>query len=183
MLTRISIVLITLGCMQISQSAKRAVGLKLYNFTCTPYSNLIVDYACTLKKWSNTEYAYSTMFKLRHQLSKNAEVEILLDAKPSTGKNLMKLIRIRISICEALNQMFSNPILKTLMIELFRTTNLPYACPINGNYMYNATDCIISDDLVPSYLVNLQFNFTVNFLENRRRFVELLIRGATVRKK
>ncbi|XP_075157926.1 uncharacterized protein LOC142231193 [Haematobia irritans] len=180
MLPKKCIVAITLIWLHTIEAAKRTINFELLSMDCGNISKTVIEHSCDLEKVERNKFVLSIMFVLDHELAKNAEAEILLDLRPTKGQKVVQFLNVKMNACDALNHLSTNPILKTLLIELTRSSNLPYTCPVQANHMYKVANFTVTNNIFPSYTPLLQFNYTLNIYENRKTLVSIIIKGATI---
>lgn len=77
-------------------------------------------------------YLINIDFELSRDLNQNAEVQYLARFNMANSTKSIKFIDFKLNICQILTQVQSLPLVKSLMEELRRTSDIPYSCPIKG---------------------------------------------------
>ncbi|XP_073813431.1 uncharacterized protein [Musca autumnalis] len=167
-----------------NQAANRRFDFVVYNFTCTKFVTSITTLDCDFRKLAVNHYGLNMLLMLDHQLSKDAEYHGMIHIKPKKKQTIVKFVELRLKICDTLAmQMLPIPLAKTIFNELMSKGNLPFACPIKGNVLYNVSNLEVTTEMFPSYTIIVDFNFTLNFYENQKKFFMILLQGSTLPKK
>uniref|UniRef100_A0A1I8PLJ7 Uncharacterized protein n=1 Tax=Stomoxys calcitrans TaxID=35570 RepID=A0A1I8PLJ7_STOCA len=125
-------------------------------------------------------YLADVVLVLARTLDKEAEFQFLVHFRPVKGEKSVKFLDVKLNVCDVLSKTSSVPLLKTLMDEVRRKGNLPYDCPMKGNYLYSLVNYSLDASLLPAYAPILAFNFTWTVFEYQKKIGCLGISGATV---
>ncbi|XP_059221321.1 uncharacterized protein LOC106081732 [Stomoxys calcitrans] len=129
-----------------------------------------------------SRYSFNAMIQLSRQLPLDAELEVLLHYRVPHSKKVAKLINIRFKECNTFTALPLVPLLKNIIDKIAAHGNFPFTCPVRGNVMYNASNLIITDAILPSYMPIVQFNFTLNILNKGKAICHYLVQGSTTAK-
>ncbi|XP_019892957.1 uncharacterized protein LOC109612919 [Musca domestica] len=117
------------------------------------------------------------------QLAQNAEVAIKIYVQPPKGNKVIQFLNIKLNICETLKrQNIAVPLIRYFFNEIMRKSNMPFSCPIVKDFAYNLTNFILTDSIFPVYTFYVNFNFSLNFMNDYKSFGEMLLEGRTVPK-
>ncbi|XP_013106651.1 uncharacterized protein LOC106086501 [Stomoxys calcitrans] len=174
--------LVALACCLGSQSAKRNFNLELRNVSCTPFTDLVRQLECDVRKLAPNRFGFNLMFYLNRPVPLDADLEILLQYRLPHAKRVVPLINLKLKICDVLLHVPTVPMIKEILNGLTRFSNFPLSCPVKGNVMYNVTNLIITDSICPPYAPIVDFNFTLSFYEGKQTLVIYLLEGSTTRK-
>lgn len=115
------------------QTAKRSFDVDFKKVTCNNYTLPIKYLYCDLRKLQVNRYSSDIIAILDRQLLDNAELRIQIHySLPASRSKTIKFLDIKLNICNALDNLKAMPLVKTLFIELMRSSNVPYSCPIYG---------------------------------------------------
>ncbi|XP_075167533.1 uncharacterized protein LOC142239625 [Haematobia irritans] len=173
-----SLVFLAIYGRNVEGSPKR-FNLVLDNFTCKNLNGSDRDQLeCSFRKSTKNFYVYNLNFFLDKQLDNNTEIRIKLDVTPHRSKKRITFVDMKLNLCDGLTQSNKNIIIRSLISEIRRTSNLPATCPLKANYWYKLNNVTLSPDLLPSYTPFL--NFTFNFLAFRsgNLYAEIQWKGA-----
>lgn len=95
------------------------------------------NFECNVRKISANSYAYSGKMMFSKNMIKNFYVRYYVDISPISKKKLIHFIDLKMSVCEAIGRKFDIPMVQKLMIEIRRTTNIPYQCPFKEVFKLN----------------------------------------------
>ncbi|XP_061393964.1 uncharacterized protein LOC133329507, partial [Musca vetustissima] len=161
-------------------SLQRRFELKVQNFQCKNYSSLLRHLNCDLTKISTGRYYIDFEFELQRNLDKDARVHITSFFTPQNAKKAVKFLDLNLKICDVLKDTNSLSIMKTILAELRKTSNLPYSCPIKANFKYNFINFTLDADTLPPYTPLMSYNFTVKYYENKKLLLTMDVDGSTV---
>ncbi|XP_075167822.1 uncharacterized protein LOC142239980 [Haematobia irritans] len=151
------------------QDAKRLLTLKIDNVTCPITSpELLKMTECTISELAISRYSFNVFFELQRELKRDGEMRVLLLVKGLKTVRVIKFIDFTMKICDIMASIQRMPLIQKILDEIRRSSNFPLACPLHGNYLYNLTNMIITDAVVPSYAPSNQFNVTLQFFESRK---------------
>uniref|UniRef100_A0A1I8PFG5 Uncharacterized protein n=1 Tax=Stomoxys calcitrans TaxID=35570 RepID=A0A1I8PFG5_STOCA len=127
-------------------------------------------------------YALDMSFMYSKDLPKTAEWHTLIyftHAQVKAGKPV-KFLDFKINICNFLTTAMGVPFVKVLVEEMRKTSNLPYKCPLKGNFLYTLSNFSInSAKFLPAYAPLIKFNFTFNTYENQNHISKIFVMGST----
>ncbi|XP_075167532.1 uncharacterized protein LOC142239623 [Haematobia irritans] len=160
------------------EGASKRFNLVLESFTCKFFNTSDIDrLECSFGKTTKNVYVYNLNFFLDRPMSNDTEIQIKLDVTPHSSMKSIKFVDLTLNICEGLTQSHKNIIVRNLLCELRRTSNLPYACPLKANYWYKLNNVTLSPDLLPSYTPFLNFTFDFLAFRSGNLYAELQWKG------
>ncbi|XP_075167775.1 uncharacterized protein LOC142239920 [Haematobia irritans] len=129
-----------------------------------------------------SDYLLNVEFMYDRNIGENVQFHIYIYANLLNNPKAVKFLDIKFNICNFLGSSATNPIMKSLMTELWKTTNMPYECPMKANYLYTLTNYSISNILFPNYTPHVKFNFTLDTVYSDKVVARFIVEGYTVRK-
>ncbi|XP_059223146.1 uncharacterized protein LOC131996957 [Stomoxys calcitrans] len=141
-----------------------------------------IKYECSIAKLAISHYNMGMMFELSKDMPRNMDFGLVIYVKPKKGLKYIKFMDTKVNICILLEHGMSVPMLNYLMERVTRNSNVPISCPIRGNSIYNITNVEIASDFFPSYTPIIEFNFSLNLFDNKKRYATYIIEGETKRK-
>ncbi|XP_075167823.1 uncharacterized protein LOC142239981 [Haematobia irritans] len=152
------------------QGAKRQFDLVVHDVACNISDpDWVKIFTCTLNKLATSRYSFGFCYELSRSLDTNAEAWIRMYYNIARSKRIVKLIDLRMRICDAFNTIQRIPMVQNVLIELRRSSNLPIECPLKKNYLYNVSNMMITDAIIPMYAGNFEFNITLDYYETRKK--------------
>ncbi|XP_073812959.1 uncharacterized protein [Musca autumnalis] len=163
------------------QGKKISYSLRIHNVTCEVCNNWVIRYHCDLQNVTNNAYAFNFLIALNRQLPSNTDANILADVRPAGGRKVVKFLNIKMNVCNALGNMKTNPLVMIFQEKMIQHSNLPAECPIKANTLYNISDVIVSQDLIPGYAPSMDFNVTIAFYQEITYLGKVFVQGSTER--
>uniref|UniRef100_A0A1I8NJ50 Uncharacterized protein n=1 Tax=Musca domestica TaxID=7370 RepID=A0A1I8NJ50_MUSDO len=111
----------------------------------------------------------------------NTEVNILFDVRPVGGAKVVRFLNLKLKVCDALANMKTNPLVMVFQRKLILHSNLPMACPIMENVLYNISQLTINEEIIPSYAPNMDFNVTLAFFQRQIYLGRVFCQGSIKR--
>ncbi|XP_059224891.1 uncharacterized protein LOC131997682 [Stomoxys calcitrans] len=109
-------------------------------------------------------------------------MHIKIQVKPPVGDQIMNFMDIKLNICDFLSNNMPNPIGISVITEIRRVANLPYSCPIKGNFAYTIKNSTFSNKILPPYTPQfIKFNFSLNLFADSEPMAQILLQGSTGR--
>ncbi|XP_059225846.1 uncharacterized protein LOC131997957 [Stomoxys calcitrans] len=179
---KIIFLVLAIHCIDTTETAKRRFNLMLNNVTCIKVNSLMKSFGCSLKNFGTSRYAVDAQFLLERPFEKNAEVHVMVYFTPSLAKKAVKFLDIKLNICDMLSTVISNPLLKVILDETRKSSNLPYRCPVKANFVYTFSNFSLTAETLPLYTPFMKFNFTLNTYDNEELVSKFLLEGTTVPK-
>uniref|UniRef100_A0A1I8PM60 Uncharacterized protein n=1 Tax=Stomoxys calcitrans TaxID=35570 RepID=A0A1I8PM60_STOCA len=127
-------------------------------------------------------YLANISLMLNHTIVKDADAHLLVYFNPIKRVKAFKFLDFKMNICDVLSQAITVPIVKVLMDEMRRTSNLPFSCPIKGNFLYSVANYRIDASTLPPYVPIVPFNYSLSFYKNDEKVMGIFVAGATVPK-
>ncbi|XP_075167774.1 uncharacterized protein LOC142239919 [Haematobia irritans] len=168
--------------MAINLAAKRRFNLILDNVNCTTYGSTMKQFDCDYNMLSPSNYTLNMDFMFERNLKENAEFHIRIYFTPQQGLKAVKFLDLKLNICNFLSTSTSIPIIKTIMKEIRKTSNMPYECPMKVNYLYSLSNFSFSSKILPIYTQYIKFNFSMDTYDSKKIIGRFFLEGTTVRK-
>ncbi|XP_075167397.1 uncharacterized protein LOC142239487 [Haematobia irritans] len=162
------------------KAAKRRFNVEIQEFVCYHFGTVIKSVNCSFNKISTNFFMTNVNVVLNNDLARDSEVRILISFQLPKNNKIITFLDVKLNICDFLSQIMGTPLVKRLMKEVRKTGNLPYACPVKGNYRYYFANYSVTDDLLPPYTPLMKFNFSLSYFEHKKLFASSCIRGSTV---
>ncbi|XP_075167770.1 uncharacterized protein LOC142239916 [Haematobia irritans] len=143
------------------EMARRLFNLVVSNVTCQKFGTLVKRFDCDFEKIATNKYAINANFFLGRALNRNSEIHAQVCFTPQGSSRSIKFFDIRLNICDMLTTVMGNPFTKGLLDEMRRSSNIPYDCPIKGNYLYSFSNYSLTTQTLPTYTPLMKFNFTL----------------------
>ncbi|XP_037826672.1 uncharacterized protein LOC119614629, partial [Lucilia sericata] len=132
---------------------------------CKKFTNSLELLECQVKKLAINEYGLSGKFIFTKTMSKNFFVRFFIDTTTFSKKKLVRFIDIKMNGCDALRTKFDVPLVQQIVLEIRRTSNIPFQCPLEANIPYTFENLTISDKFLNKFLPNLNFVQEIDFYE------------------
>ncbi|XP_019892956.2 uncharacterized protein LOC109612918 [Musca domestica] len=175
--------LILLDRFDFNEAANRRYNFEVLNLTCSRRGAVLKDMKCSFAEIATNRYSIDVYMSLTRQLAQNAEVAMKIYIQPPNGDKILQFLNVKLNICETLKrQNIAVPMIRSIVNEIMRKSNVPFSCPIVKDFVYNLTNFILTDSIFPVYTFFVNFNFTLNFMNDYKSFAELLLEGRTVPK-
>uniref|UniRef100_A0A1I8NYB6 MD-2-related lipid-recognition domain-containing protein n=1 Tax=Stomoxys calcitrans TaxID=35570 RepID=A0A1I8NYB6_STOCA len=162
--------------------AKRPFNLELYNVRCNRTAEVVKTCECKIHKLSTNRYSSNAWFELNRQLNSNAQIAMMLYYNLAKSSRIVKFIDVKMNTCDIMASLQRVPLLRNILTEIRRNSNFPLECPIKGNVMYNLTNMIVTNEIVPPYASTINFNVSIDFYEHQQQIATYRLSGATVPK-
>ncbi|XP_073821440.1 uncharacterized protein [Musca autumnalis] len=182
MLCKLLLILFGLAAVTVINAARRPFDVELHNVQCRQYNSRLKKLSCQMTKVATSRYAIDYKFNLNGDLHENAEMQIIIKVKLRNDNKIIKFMDLKMNICDVFNTKMSSLVTKEMLKEVKKTSNLPLACPIKGNFDYWVTNYTVTDSFFPPYTPDVYYNFTMKYFENNRLFADLFIAGSAIRR-
>uniref|UniRef100_A0A1I8PI71 Uncharacterized protein n=1 Tax=Stomoxys calcitrans TaxID=35570 RepID=A0A1I8PI71_STOCA len=142
---------------------------------------IIKRFECSAKKIGPSSHLGNSVFMFNQQLDTNFDMHLKIHV--GTGGKIVKFLDLKMNVCETLFRGMSIPLVKKIMIDVLKSSNIPRKCPFKANFLYNMSDLIVDDSYFPKFTPTpMDLNFSIDYLENQKKFAILRIEAATVPK-
>ncbi|CAD6993504.1 unnamed protein product [Ceratitis capitata] len=135
---------------------------------CQNFNTNITDVLkCFLLKDDITkQLMFNAKVKFAKQLDDvTCKIKIMLERLGGT----IKLYEGELDMCEAFSQRLDNYILRILLEEVHRASNVPVHCPLKANYLYNFNNLTIISKYYPAFIPDSKWTTIFNFSSNRHK--------------
>uniref|UniRef100_A0A1I8NK81 Uncharacterized protein n=1 Tax=Musca domestica TaxID=7370 RepID=A0A1I8NK81_MUSDO len=109
-------------------------------------------------------------------------VRIWFHFRQGSMRNSIRIMDLKFKFCDIWDGSTENRLLKTILSEVRRTSNLPHMCPVKGNFLYKMENFTVTDKFVPTYAPFMNFTVALEFLENDKLFAITKVSGAVAPK-
>ncbi|XP_019892953.2 uncharacterized protein LOC109612915 [Musca domestica] len=151
---------------------------------CTKIGPVFKRMECFYRQVDTNRYGISVHLSGNRQLSKNAEIGMAVHLKFQKTNKVVKFLEFKFNICDTLEkQNLPVPMFKSIFNEVMMKSNVPFSCPVIKDFIYNVTDFMLTDNIFPAYTVLANFNFTMTFYNDYKKFGTLVLTGRTYPKK
>ncbi|XP_073811873.1 uncharacterized protein [Musca autumnalis] len=162
---------------------KTEFSFEIKSLCCDVSTDLVKRNYCHVQNLSKNKYVLNFFIELHRQLPLSTDIALMLDVRPINGQKSVKFINVKLKLCDALGNLKFNPILKSILQELFRRSNFPLSCPLKANILYNVSNMVIDDAIIPSYAPTLDYNFTMAFFEQKTELGKIVAKGSLKRER
>ncbi|XP_075167773.1 uncharacterized protein LOC142239918 [Haematobia irritans] len=162
-------------------AAKRRFNLVLNNVTCTKYSTMLQRFDCDFKMLTRSNYSLNMNYIYKRTLNENAEYHFRAFFTPENAVKAVKFFDVKLNICNFLSTSMSIPLMKAIMQETRKTSNLPYECPLKAGHLYSLSNFSVSTKILPTYTPCLKFNFSIDTYNDMKIIARFIVEGATVK--
>ncbi|XP_011291112.2 uncharacterized protein LOC101901684 [Musca domestica] len=157
---------------------------KMKNVTCRTYNEeLVKRLGCDFTKHRINNYVISLQLLFTRDLDRSFKAHFAIDLMPTNSRQIIHLINVRFNCCVFLQRSLENQLIRPLMIELKRVTNLPKQCPYKKDVLYQVKNFSLSEALIPTYLPTVNFNATLNLYDRNEIIVIIQFLGNIAQKK
>ncbi|XP_075167396.1 uncharacterized protein LOC142239486 [Haematobia irritans] len=182
-LPKVVLLIIFLNCIIVNQAANRQFDFEVSNISCKFYGNIVKNMNCEIRKLSSNLYNMDINFILQRDLHKDTDIRLVIGIKPFENDKKFKFADLKMNLCDLLNApklpiMVANSIYK----EVMRASNVPFQCPIKGNFLYNVSGFRIDENLFPTYTLLVKYDVTMKFYERGQMYAVVSVKGATLPK-
>ncbi|XP_037818449.1 uncharacterized protein LOC119608193 [Lucilia sericata] len=103
---------------------------------------------------------------------------------PHSKRKALKFIDIKMNICDAVRSNYEVPLIKTILLELRKSSNIPYQCPLKKDFLYEISNLSVTDKyMTPMSLPTLNFSNGIEIYESNKLIASLFTIGGIVAKK
>ncbi|KAI8122621.1 hypothetical protein FF38_10450 [Lucilia cuprina] len=167
----------------IIKNSQEKVSSRRYNFvinnvTCQPLAKSLKYFECDLEKLATNHYAYTGKFVFNKIMHKNFFVRYFIDISPIGKTNLIHFIDIKMSACNAIETSFEIPMVHSIMLEIRRTSNVPYQCPFKSNFPYTFNNLSFTDQFINKFMPYLHFVQHLDFYDLDKLIGSLTTNGS-----
>ncbi|XP_065368736.1 uncharacterized protein LOC135961170 [Calliphora vicina] len=152
------------------------------NVTCVSFTNIIKHLECEASKVATNTYAYSGKIVFNKSINKNYSLRYLFDITTISKSKLLHFIDVKMNICDAIKVRYDIPLLQKLVIEIRRTSNFPYQCPLQPNFSYTFKNLTFSDEFLNKFLPYFHFVQHLNLYESDKIIAGLTTKGSLLPK-
>lgn len=114
------------------ETSKRQVIVQIHRVDWINLTALVKTAGTKFNKLGNGDVAVSVNIEFNRDLTKNAEIGIVINTKFATKPKSLKFMDTKMRICDFIDKLNVIPLIKEIYIEVMRTSNLPHTCPIRG---------------------------------------------------
>ncbi|KAI8122516.1 hypothetical protein CVS40_6579 [Lucilia cuprina] len=177
----LKIFMINLVVYQTTPAPKRW-NLEFYSLTCSNSSNTIKTFDCNFNQLAPSHYNFTTRLIFNKNLDKQFSIRYFIDVKPHFKKDYINFINIKINACDAIRTNYEIPLLKTLMLEMRRTSNIPYQCPFKKDVLYEFKNLSVTDKYLLMSVPNLNFTNGFELYESSNLIGSFITKGGITSK-
>ncbi|XP_061395640.1 uncharacterized protein LOC133331252, partial [Musca vetustissima] len=164
-------------------SKKSLFSLDIQDVRCEVCNDWVLQHKCHVEMVDNNTYAFSFLIALNRELPPNTYVRILVDVRPLGGQKVVHFLNMELKVCDALENLKTNPLVMVFLRKMIHHSNLPLACPIRKNVLYNISDLSVNEELIPSYAPSTDFNVTLAFYQLGKYLGNVVCQGIIKRLK
>ncbi|XP_011291113.1 uncharacterized protein LOC105261607 [Musca domestica] len=156
---------------------------ELKNITCHKYhEELFKKVSCNFMRRSSNNYSIGLQMMFSRELDRNFKAHVAIDVTPTNSTQIIHLIDLRFNCCMFLQQSLANQLVRPLMNEFKRVTNLPEKCPFKKETLYDVKNFSLTKKFMPTFLPSLDFNATLNLYDRNKLVASVQIIGNITQK-
>ncbi|XP_061388015.1 uncharacterized protein LOC133323073 [Musca vetustissima] len=171
------IILFVIYYFYVVKVAKRTFKLQFFSYDCINITSHVQVFDCVFEKEANNRFIFSERLMLTRDMNRNFEMHLWIRVKPLLAKKPLQFLDVKFNVCEFLDQPLQVQLLRGLLIELFRSSNIPLMCPFKGNFLYQMINFSFTDAYFPPYTPALNFTFQMEFFDKKTMFAITRISG------
>ncbi|XP_061387306.1 uncharacterized protein LOC133322329 [Musca vetustissima] len=138
---------------------------------------------CHLTKLSSNRYIVDQTMEFSRNMNENIRLRFTVRYKMSMAPKENTFLNVTMGLCELLDDRVSTILLRSVLEELRKSSNLPYACPLEKNYLYKLENFSLTESMFPPYTPIVNFKFRVEMFEKQNQILgSLETQGATIKK-
>ncbi|XP_058981040.1 uncharacterized protein LOC131803629 [Musca domestica] len=110
---------------------------------------------------STSRYAYNMLIEFNRDfpISTNIRLMAMYYGKPNS--KAVKLFDVKFNWCDMLQHTVAVPVIKSILVEMTRSSNFPLTCPLKANYTYTIENFIITEEMLPPYAGTCNFSYDI----------------------
>ncbi|XP_075168609.1 uncharacterized protein LOC142240773 [Haematobia irritans] len=162
------------------ESAQSRFNLEFYNYECIKVTSRIKIFECVFQKVSSNRFIFNERLMVDQDLNNKFEMRVWVSVRPRNGKKTIKFLDVHLNVCKIFAGSLENLLLRSLLNELRRSSNVPSCCPFKRNFLYQMNNFSFTDALLPLYTPLINFTFGMEFMEEKSLFAITRITGATL---
>uniref|UniRef100_A0A1I8NHM1 Uncharacterized protein n=1 Tax=Musca domestica TaxID=7370 RepID=A0A1I8NHM1_MUSDO len=133
---------------------------------------------CHLAKLATDRYAVTVKFMYKDDLANDGVAHTQILVRMKRGQPVLKFLDFKVNVCDALSvSSFPIPLAKDLFDEARRTSNLPYNCPLKGNFLYYINNYTVTSETIPAYAPLMNFSLIFNIYKNNELVIATETQG------
>ncbi|XP_075167402.1 uncharacterized protein LOC142239494 [Haematobia irritans] len=129
-------------------------------------------------KVKSSSYTFDSVILFERNISREFDVQLTVRVLPSRGKTVIKFIDLKINLCDGLQTSFINPLTKSLFAEMRKSSNIPYECPLVGNFTYTFKNFSLTEKNLPLYTPSVNYTFALLLWEKARMVANFTLLGS-----
>ncbi|XP_073811876.1 uncharacterized protein [Musca autumnalis] len=178
----ITLSILTFAAKTVYGSRNRRFNVIMYSIYCN-HTDTVLRLECHLTKLATDRYVASVKFMHNRNMAQNSVAHAVIYVRTPRTSKVVKFFDFKINVCDALSMStYPIPLAKDLFDEARRTSNLPYNCPIKGNYLYYMNNYTVTSELLPAYAPIMNFSFILNIYEDDKLIIASETQGGTIPK-
>lgn len=96
------------------------------------FDKRIKEMDCSFVKFSDDHFGFTETAMFTKEFGNELKIRLWIDIKQRLLQKYIRFIDLKVEACSALAASFDQPVLKTIVAEYKRTTNLPTSCPFKS---------------------------------------------------
>ncbi|XP_011291114.1 uncharacterized protein LOC101887221 [Musca domestica] len=167
----------------IENTGCRTAIFEIKNVTCRKYNKEPVkQISCEFVKRGTNNYSITLQTTFSRNLVRSFKSHVTIDVMPSNSRQIIHLIDLRFNSCMFLQQSLTNQLIKPLIAEFKRVTNLPKKCPYKKDVLYEAKNFSLTKSFIPSYFPSVSYNTTLHHYDRNEIIGTIQIFGGSEQK-
>ncbi|XP_073811866.1 uncharacterized protein [Musca autumnalis] len=166
----------------VTESAKRPFMIEFHNITCTNDGRIMKQHVCQLQKIATNRFLSDETMEFSQDLGENTKLRFLVFYKMPFATKYITFLNVTMGLCELLKDKMPIVLVRTLVEELRKSSNIPYSCPLKKNFLYKLENFTLTESIFPTYTPIVDFTFRSEYFENRRLLGTIQLQGATLKR-
>ncbi|XP_059225909.1 uncharacterized protein LOC131997980 [Stomoxys calcitrans] len=162
--------------------AKSRFNLELHSFRCNCIAGLANTFTCNMSRLAPNRYSLSGLVELHRPMHPNAEIAIYVHYKLPTANRRIKFMDLRLKLCDVMSSVQRMPVVRNILVEIRRSSNFPLTCPFKEHVMYNLSNMIITNEIIPPYVPHHHVNVSLQFYEQQLQIAYYNVSGSVIPK-
>ncbi|XP_013106644.2 uncharacterized protein LOC106086496 [Stomoxys calcitrans] len=163
------------------QTARKPFIIDSFKFGCKTLSPRLKNLMGYSIKVATGYFKEGGTVEIGKPLAENSLVHVIFTLPRPKNTKIMKLLDVKLSVCQTLKSMTVVPMLREIFVEMMAHSNLPCSCPVVGNI--SMTGLIFSAKYLPTYIPDMQCNLTITLIENQQSHATCEAEAIIIRRK
>ncbi|XP_073811805.1 uncharacterized protein [Musca autumnalis] len=129
---------------------------------------------------STSHYSYNQLIAFNRDMPLSTSLRLCAFAKFRPRGKFIKFMDVKFNWCDMLSHAVAVPVLGDFLKEMTRKSNYPLSCPLKANFNYSVENYSVTEEMLPIYAANIDFNFTMHYMDDKgKKLSEVCFNGST----